>query len=85
MHSHVLFKTGRLGKLLVAHVALMGTVLLVHVQHVNAQTVAFVKGAVAQAAWELPVAVIKASCVLEMSVPVVLVRKKFATLLAWET
>ena len=42
-HAHVFVEAGRLAEALPAHVALVWAVLLVHVQDVNAQTIAFLE------------------------------------------
>ena len=51
----------------------MGSVLLVHVQDVDAQTVPFLEGPGAEVARELAVALVHAAGVLEVLVAVVLV------------
>ena len=78
VHAHVLVEAGRLREALVAHAALVRPVLLVHVQHVDAQSVALVERTIAQRAGELPIALVDASSVLEVSVPVVLVCENLA-------
>ena len=62
----------------------MGSVLLVHVQDVNAQAVSLLEGPVAQVARELPVALVHAARVLEVLVPVVLVGEHLSTAVTLE-
>ena len=52
---------------------LVGSVLLVHVQYVDAQAVSLLEGPGAEVARELPVALVHAARVLEVLVPVILV------------
>lgn len=53
-----------------------------HVKDMNAQTVAFLKGAVTQGAGKLPVSVINAARVFEVAIPVVFVGENFAATVA---
>lgn len=62
----------------------MGPVLLVNVQNVDPQPVPLLEGPVAQVAGELPVALVHAARVLEVLVPVVLVRKHLPAPVALE-
>ena len=64
VHAHVLVERRRLREALAAHRALVWTVLLVNVQDVDAQAVAFLERTRTQVAGELAVALVYASSVL---------------------
>lgn len=62
----------------------MGSVLLVDVQHVDAQSVPLLEGAAAEVAGEFPVALVHAARVLEVLVTVVAVGEHLPAALALE-
>ena len=63
----------------------MWTVFLVNVEYVDAETVALLKGAVAQVAGELPVTQVNAARVFKMAIAVVFVRENFSATMAGVT
>ena len=82
VHSHVLVQTRRLTKTLAAHGALVWSMLLVHVQDVNAQSVALLERTRAQMARKLAITLVHAPRVLQVLVAVVFVGEHFATSVA---
>lgn len=85
VHAHVLVERRRLTKRLAAHRALVRPVLLVHVQDVYAQAVAFLERPRAQVTRKLAIALIHAPRVLEMLVAIVLVGEHFAASITRKT
>ena len=79
VHSHVFIQTRRLAETLAAHGALVWSMLLVHVQDVNAQSIALLERTRAQMARKLAIALVNAPRVLQVLVAVVFVGEHFAT------
>ena len=82
--SEVLVQTRGLRKPLATLTALVRSVFLMHVQDVNAQTVALLEGAVAKVAGVLPVSLVHAPCVFQMFVAIIFVGEDFAASVASE-
>lgn len=82
MNSHVFVQTRRLTKTLATHGALVWSMLLMHVQDVNAQSIALLERTRTQMTWELAISLVHTPRVLQVLVTVVFVSEHFATSVA---
>ena len=82
--SEMLVQARGLRKPLATLTALVRSVFLMHVQDVNAQTVALLEGAVAKVTGVLPVSLVHAPCVFQMFVAIIFVGEDFAASVASE-
>lgn len=79
VHPHVLVETRGLTEAFAADRALVRSMLLMHMKDVDSQAIALLKAASAQMTGKLAIPLINASCILQVLVAVVLIRKDLAT------